>query len=128
MPIFTLDGKAYHAGVTEIERSFELVSGQNQATMKGGKKLRDVIGTEYSFTVRIEMQYLTPEDYDTLYWALSAPVDYHDVVMPFGQSTMEFRAGIENGSDVLKRMGNPENRWGELQITFVPEGPQRSAL
>lgn len=103
MAVFTLDGKEYKVGVTKIDREFELVEGDNTMMAKTGREIRDVRGTAYRFTVHIDMRIIAPEEYDALYWALSAPVDYHDVTFPFGQSTLSFRAGIESGEDTLKR-------------------------
>ena len=115
MAVFTLDGK-----------EFELVEGDNTMMAKTGREIRDVRGTAYRFTVHIDMRIIAPEEYDALYWALSAPVDYHDVTFPFGQSTLSFRAGIESGEDTLKRFTD-RRRWGNLAIRFKPEKPQRMA-
>ena len=94
MAVFTLDGKEYKVGVTKIDREFELVEGDNTMMAKTGREIRDVRGTAYRFTVHIDMRIIAPEEYDALYWALSAPVDYHDVTFPFGQSTLSFRAAV----------------------------------
>ena len=126
MAVFTLDGKEYKVGVTKIDREFELVEGDNTMTAKTGREIRGVRGTAYRFTVHIDMRIIAPEEYDALYWALSAPVDYHDVTFPFGQSTLSFRAGIESGEDTLKRFTD-RRRWGNLAIRFKPEKPQRMA-
>ena len=123
MPVFSLDGTSYQVGVKQIDRDFSILEGSNSLTAKSGAKIRDIIGTEYSYTVHIDMREISPEDYDSLYTALSAPVASHAVVMPFGQSTLAFQACITGGSDTLKRF-TAVRKWGELTFTLTPLKPQ----
>ena len=68
---------------------------------------------------------MSPTDYDALYETLTAPVDYHTITVPYGQETKTFRAYVSNASDVLRRMTDKVNLWGELTIKFTAMEPNR---
>ena len=54
----------------------------------------------------------------------SAPVEFHTLVVPYGQSTLTFAAGITGAEDNVILMGDG-TVWGNLSITFRAKSPQR---
>ena len=124
----TVDAVTYRVLVEydTLKRSFELMEGKNSGTAISGRSIRDIIGTtyEYSMTVRADPDY--PEDYDSFFYKISEPVDYHSVVMPFGQTTITFDAKILSGKDVYKGFYANYKRWDEMEVKFVPMQPQRT--
>lgn len=109
-----------------LKRSFELLEGNNTGTAISGRSIRDVIGTTYKYemTVRADPKY--PTDYDSFFYKISEPVDYHTVTLPFGQSTLTFEAKILDGSDTYKGYYNGYRRWDEMSLTFEAMEPQRT--
>ena len=89
----TMDGKSYRLRVryNTMERAFELRSGDNEGYMLSGRHERDLLGTGYSYQFSVEPDPRHPEDYDAFYEAISAPVDSHEITMPYGQSTITFQ-------------------------------------
>ena len=69
---------------------------------------------------------LTRADYDTLYSVITAPVEFHTLVVPYGQSTLTFYAGITGAEDNVILMDDG-TVWGNLSITFRAKAPQRLA-
>lgn len=123
----TVDGRLYHVFVQYPDRTrdFSIVEGNNNGTAITGRTIRDIIGTAYSYTMTILADPNHPIDYDDLYYVLSAPVDYHRVSLPFGQTTLNFDAQIISGSDKDLGMDRGYHRWDDLNITFTPMEPQR---
>lgn len=123
-----VDGTTYRVLVEydSLKRSFELMEGNNTGTAVSGRSIRDVLGTNYKYemTVRADPKY--PTDYDSFFYKISEPVDYHTVVLPFGQSTLTFQAKILDGSDVYKGYYNGYHRWDKMSLVFEAMAPQRT--
>ena len=124
----TMDGKSYRLRVryNTMERAFELRSGDNEGYMLSGRHERDLLGTGYSYQFSVEPDPRHPEDYDAFYEAISAPVDRHEITMPYGQSTITFQAEVESGQDVWQGRMAGVSRWTGLAVNFKPIGLQRT--
>ncbi|MCQ5130291.1 hypothetical protein NE562_11515 [Butyricicoccus faecihominis] len=125
MSIIVLDGKSFSVGVVELVRNAELKDGSNSGPLLSGRYVRDLIGTYYHYNLKFGSSIMSPADYDALYETLTAPVDYHTITVPYGQETKTFRAYVSNASDVLRRMTDKVNLWGELTIKFTAMEPNR---
>lgn len=123
--VFTIDGLQFDISVVSLERRASLREGDNEGTAMSGRKIRDLKGTFYDYTVTLNTRDVGGQDYDELYELLTAPVDSHQVVMPYGQQTLAFEAYIEEVSDALKHMGKTKNLWGDLEVEFAAMEPQR---
>lgn len=123
-----MDGITYRVRVVydSMERSFELVEGPNAGTMLSGRHERDLLGTEYGYAMAVEPDPAYPEDYDSFYEALTAPVDTHQIELPYGQTTIKYEAMILRGRDTYAgHLGN-KNRWRGLTVEYEPVEPQRT--
>lgn len=125
MDVLTVDGKTYNIDVTSLKRSASVLDGTNAGRVLSGLMVRDIIGTYYNYDLTFGRSSLSPADYDALYETLTAPVDYHTITVPYGQETKTFRAYVSNASDVLRRMTDKVNLWGELTIKFTAMEPNR---
>ena len=123
--VFSVDGQQFNIAVINLERSATLRGGDNEGTAISGRKIRDLTGTYYDYKMTLGTRDMGGQDYDSLYEILTAPVDSHNVVMPYGQTTLTFEAYIEEVNDSLKRMGDAKNLWGYLEVTFTATRPQR---
>lgn len=122
-----LDGVTYSTlHVTKLTRNFSVLDGENAGRMMDGSMQRDIIGTFYNYSVEIDPDSGTREDYDAFYEAISAPVDYHTLVVPYAQQTLTFNAYVTNGKDDLLVMEQSSNRWGALSFNFIAMAPQRT--
>ncbi|MEG0825591.1 MAG: hypothetical protein RSG86_07575 [Oscillospiraceae bacterium] len=86
---------------------------------------RDIIGTYYNYAMQIETEHMDVAEYDALYEVLSAPVDYHNIVITYGQGTLAFEAYISNVDDALQLVHGTTNLWGGLAFTFTAMEPKR---
>lgn len=127
--VFTVDGTEFSkVHVVSLKRSFAVLDGENAGRTMDGAMQRDIIGTYYNYALEIDLADSSPEEYDALYEALSAPVDSHTVTFPYGQSELSFEAYVSNGEDELFDIFNGENRWNNLTINFIAMTPQRRAV
>lgn len=127
-PIFKVDGVSYNVTVPEggLKRQGRVLDGDNAARMLSGRMKRDIIGTYYNYVMQLDTRNLDVAQYDALYQVLSAPVDYHTVILPYGQSTLTFQAYVSNLDDELVLMQEGRNLWGNLSFTFVAMQPERT--
>ena len=125
--VVTIDGASFDVGVTRIRRKARIPDGPNAGEVKRGDWIRDVYGTFYDYILTFDTSAgLSREDYDTLYSILTAPVEFHSLVVPYGQSTLSFPAGITGAEDNVILMDDG-TVWGNLSITFKAKRPQRLA-
>lgn len=125
--VVTIDGASFDVGVEYIKRQARIEDGPNAGNSKRGDWIRDVYGTYYDYILAFDTSAgLTRADYDTLYSILTAPVEFHTLVVPYGQSTLAFAAGITGSEDNVILMDDG-TVWGNLSITFRAKSPQRLA-
>lgn len=125
--VVTIDGTSFDVGVEYIKRQARIEDGPNAGNSKRGDWIRDVYGTFYDYILAFDTSSgLSREDYDTLYDTLTAPVEFHTLVVPYGQSTLSFEAGITGAEDNVILMDDG-TVWGNLSITFMAKSPQRLA-
>ena len=123
----TIDGTSFDVGVEYIKRQARIEDGPNAGNSKRGDWIRDVYGTFYDYILAFDTSSgLSKEDYDTMYGILTAPVEFHTLVVPYGQSTLSFEAGITGAEDNVILMDDG-TVWGNLSITFRAKSPQRLA-
>ena len=125
--VVTIDGASFDVGVEYIKRQARIEDGPNAGNSKRGDWIRDVYGTYYDYILAFDTSAgLSRADYDTLYSILTAPVEFHTLVVPYGQSTLSFAAGITGAEDNVILMDDG-TVWGNLSITFRAKSPQRLA-
>lgn len=126
--LFTIDGKTFHVGETRIHRNFKIKDGVNYGVMVSGRVQRDLLGTFYNYTMTIETADMDKAEYDKLYEVLSAPVESHTIIVPYGQGTLSYQAYITDGDDDMELEEQDGSRlWGNLSVQFFAREPQRRA-
>lgn len=127
-PIFKVDGVSYNVIVPEggLKRQGRVLDGESAGRMLSGRMIRDIVGTYYNYSMQIDTRNLDVAQYDALYQVLSAPVDYHTVILPYGQSTLTFQAYVTNLDDELVLMQDGRNLWGNFSFTFIAMQPERT--
>lgn len=124
--VFTIDGVPYSKiHVLSLKRSFAVMDGENAGRTMDAAMQRDLLGTFYNYSLVIDPEETDPEEYDSLYETLSAPVASHTVSFPYGRSELTFEAYVANGEDELFDIFNGQNRWDNLTLNFIAMEPQR---
>jgi hypothetical protein len=126
--LFKIDGVSYNVLVPSggLKRSAKVLDGDNVGRMQSGRMKRDIIGTYYNYSMQIDTRGLNAAQYDALYQVLTAPVDYHTVVVPYGQSTLTYEAYVSNVDDEVILMQDGRNLWGNLSVDFIAMEPDRT--
>lgn len=123
--LFKLDDVYYNLSVAAIKRDAAILDGSDAGRTLSGDMDRDIIGTYYNYTMEIDNSNCDPADYDTFYEEITAPVDYHMVEFPYGQSVLTFKAYVANVSDSLQRVTKQGNLWSGLSVKFTAMSPKR---
>ena len=123
----TVDGVEYKVNIVYPTRllSFEILEGKNSGVSLSHKTIRDIGGTKYNYSMQIKAQKGHQEDFDALFDVISAPVESHRVIMPYGQTTLEFDAAIRSGSVTDYGSSAGQRNWSDLEIYFEALEPQR---
>lgn len=125
--LFKIDGQSFSGvGVEALKRSFRIPDGPNAGEMMSGDYERDIVGTYYDYDLTLTAEQLPDSEYNALYQILSAPVNSHTVIMPYGLSSITFEAMIRVGTDELIPMDDG-TWWGNLSISIQAKKPQRLA-
>lgn len=120
--MFKIDGREFNVFIPEegIEMEFNILDGENAGRLqKGGEMYRDIIGTFYTYKIKIDTNRLDPQEYDDLFEILSSPVDSHELTVPYGQSEITFDAYITKGGHKLKQQYKGVNYYEGLTLEFV---------
>ena len=125
--IVWIDGKSYNISIPEkgIKRNFEILDTDKAGRLVNGDMQRDIIGTFYNYSVEFKTNNLTRKEYDDFYEVISAPVEYHTIIVPYGQSTLEYKAYVTNGQDILERIDKNGNKWSGITVNFIATSPKR---
>lgn len=122
-----MDGTTYRVRIVydTLVRSFELLEGVNAGEMLSGRHERDLLGTGYIYQMQVEPDPRYPTDYDAFFEAISAPVDSHTIIMPYGQSTITYEAMVESGQDTYRGIVAGRTNWRGLTVQYRYIEPQR---
>ena len=124
---FKMDGKYYDLWVTSLKRECAVMDSAEAGRTLSGDMDRDIVGTYYNYEMEIDNSQCNPKEYDKFYEEITAPVDYHNITVPYGQSTLSFKAYVSNASDELTLINNDGNHWSGLTVRFTAMKPQRRA-
>lgn len=125
--VFKVDGVAYNVLVEPgaLRRKASILDGENAGRAKSGRMIRDIIGTYYNYSLTLDTRGMDVTSYDSLFEALSAPVDSHTIEMPYGQGTLAFEAYVSNVNDQMEDASGRHTVWGGMTVTFTSMAPQR---
>lgn len=122
-----MDGVTYRLRVRyeTLGRRFRIEDGDNAGNMLSGLYKRDLMGTYYDYAMEVEPDPAAPQDYDSFFDAISAPVPNHSITLPYGQTTITYDAMVTEGSDLYRGRLAGRERWGGLQVQFTAQKPQK---
>ncbi len=128
MRIFKMDGVAYDVLVPldgGLTREADISDGPLVGRMQNYKMQRDLAGTFYNYTLKFGALRRNVGQYDAFFERLTAPVESHQLVVPYGQGSMEYEAYVSKVNHTLKSCFNGVREWGDGSVTFSAMEPQR---
>ena len=126
MSLLTIDNDTFEVGIVKITRKASQAK-ESLGTTLDLRKHYDVIGTYFDYDVQLNLKAMNVAEYDSLYELLTEPVEYHNVTLPYGQSTITFKANVKVAEDSLVRNFNQMKRWSGFKVTFEALEPQKEA-
>jgi len=129
MSVIKIDGVRYDVGEVSLRRDAEIIYDPlTQGVMLDFSEIDDAAATKYTYSFTIEPKHgITDKysQYDNFYYDITSPKSVRLVELPFGQSNIIFQAKIKTVGDMLRKSHGGVNRWGGLNVTFLPVKPQR---
>lgn len=122
--MITIDGQKFNVGIVKVTRKASL-SRESHGTTLDGRIHYDALGTYFDYDVTIDTKAINTKEYDRLYEVITEPVEYHTVIMPYGQETITFKAMIKTSNDSIVANYRNFRRWNGLKITFEALEPQK---
>ena len=124
----SIDGVDYVlVHIVSLKRSFSVLDGPNSGRVQTGVMRRDIIGTYYNYTLKIEPDQSNASiaQYDSLYEIISSPAESHTIKVPYGQGWKQFKAYVTSGADNLMLKTDDHSKWDGLEINFIAMSPER---
>ena len=124
MSLFKINGRAYNVGAISVVRKPSSDRTDLGHTMDG-RKHNYPNGTYFDYEISISSKGMDLAEYDALFEAITSPVEYQTVTMPYGQAEITFDAVIKSGNDKIVSNFKNYRKWGELKFTVEAVEPQR---
>lgn len=121
--MFTIDGLAWPVQC-KIERIAEIRASDISGILLDKSYFNDVIGTYLSYTVSIAVPFGMEAAYNTIYEALTDPVDGHTFILPYGSGTVEITGRVANVKDTYYKVSDG-NYWEGCRFTIIANHPTK---
>lgn len=112
-----IDNETFDVGIIDIKRKAKIEK-QELGTTQDGINHVVAVGTRFDYVVTFATKKMNVSEYNRLYEVLTNPVDYHNVTMPYNDTTISFKASISSADDSIVANYNNFRKWSSLQITF----------
>lgn len=122
--MFSIDGVVYRVKCTTTRRP-EIKESSISGLMLDGSYFRDILGTYYSYEIRLEMPLKNKGRYASLIEQLTEPVDGHQFVLPYNNETILLTGKVVDPEDVYKELESGYTYWDGLQFSIEPNGPSK---
>lgn len=121
-----IDNEIFDVGIVNIERQANIHRKELGTTFDG--VTHDIaIGTSFNYSVTFATKKMNINEYSRLYEVLSNPVNYHIVEMPYNDTTITYRARVENINDSIICNYNNFRKWSSFKVTFESLQMQKMA-
>lgn len=122
--MFSIDGVEYRVKCSTT-RGAEIKETSISGLMMDGSYFRDILGTYYSYDIRLEMPLKNKARYAALVEKLTEPVDGHQFVLPYNDETIALTGKVVDPQDVYKELESGYTYWDGLQFSIAPNGPSK---
>ena len=116
-----VDGEEFEVGIITLKRKGDILDKTANRT-EDGDLHREVIGTYYNYTMEIRPGKNTAM-YNRLFHVLTAPVPYHDVLLPNETETVQMYFG--SVQDEVAVIQNGVTYYKNLSCNLVCKKPRR---
>ena len=110
----------------DITRVAKMTASDISGVMLNKQYFNDVLGTYMQYEVSICPNPHQMGDYHSLFEILSQPVDGHQFVLPYNNSTIEITGRVSDISDIYVRMPGGAVYWKGASFTVVSNAPTKT--
>lgn len=122
--MLTIDGITYDVKC-EIRRTAELTASDISGLMLDGSYFNDVIGTYMVYDISFTYPLWDKNKYAAIIEVLTQPVDGHQFVMPYNNSTVQITGRVDEVSDEYVRLDSGREFWRRLAFTVTANHPTK---
>ena len=123
--MFSIDGVEYNVKCS-IERRAEIKESSISGMLLNGHIFRDVLGTYFSYEIRLTMPLKNRTRYADMITQLTEPVDGHAFVLPYNNRTFQLTGKVDDLEDVWVKLPSGYKYWDGLRFSIEANGPTRS--
>lgn len=123
--MFSIDGLTWDVPCT-VERTANITPSEISGMLLDKSYFNDVLGTYMEYTVQVAVPFGREDDWNTIYEALTAPVDGHTCVFPYNGSTINITGRVESVQDGWVRMPQSHNYWKAIRFTVISNAPSKT--
>lgn len=116
---FSIDGTRYNLPCS-VEREANMQSSEISGMLMDKTYFNDVLGTYFTYTIKIAIPIGQEDVYSELYEVLTEPVEGHVLELPYNQKSLTITARIESVSD-----GRYKNTWRGIKFTAIANNPTK---
>lgn len=122
----SIDGTSYNINIVSLKRSADFLDKMAERTADGNLT-RELIGVYYNYSLALSPgTNMTTAQYQAFWTALTAPLEFHTVIVPDVDGTpYSFSAYFAGVSDELQKDYTSKVYWKNLTINFVAQAPAR---
>lgn len=124
--MITIDGIVWDVPCT-IEREAEIKSSDISGLMLDKSYFNDVLGTYLRYSIKLAVPRGRMNNYYLIHAALTAPVNEHQFVLPYNDSTVTLTARVSNVSDVYVRLPNGGVAWRGIKFDVISNYPMQTS-
>lgn len=128
MSYIKLNGVEFDADVaiSDYNRNFNVLDGENAGRVMTGRMVRDIIGTYIGHKMTV---FRRGDNYAGLdaFWDYLVAHSVDDSVMleaADGQTTISYEAYYTAASQDIERVEGGVNYWGDIEVNFIPMDAQ----
>lgn len=125
MAMFSVDGLEWDIPCS-ITRTAELKASQISGILLNRAYFNDVLGTYMQYDIAIAVPFNMRPAYTAIYEKLTEPVDGHEFILPYNQTTLQITARVTNVKDVYVRLAGGGTYWKGIQFTVIANHPTKS--
>ena len=122
--IISIDGADYDVKCS-VSREADVRDTEISGEMLDGSIFHDIEGTYYDYEIRFLFPLWDQAKYDAIYEALTAPVDGHAFILPYGQDVVAITAKVEPVADEMIEMETGYKYWRNTRFRISANHPTK---
>ena len=122
--IWSIDGLEWTIPC-QVERTSEMRASEISGVLLDKSYFNDVIGTYIKYNISIAVPLNMTQEYENLYDLITQPVESHDFVLPYGQTTVTITGRVTDVSDQYVYIDGQKNYWKGFRFSVLSNHPTK---